>query len=121
MNKLKLSLLGCLLGMGAPMAYAASAGQAMVNPQSGVVVGYWHNWCGGAGYQGGTAPCVKLDQVNPQYNVVDVSFMKVYGSDPIPTFKLDPATGMSRCPRGWPRPPARGRCADGCPAARPPT
>ncbi|WP_434472064.1 immunoglobulin-like domain-containing protein [Aeromonas veronii] len=95
MNKLKLSLLGCLLGMGAPMAQAASAGQAMVNPQSGVVVGYWHNWCGGAGYQGGTAPCVKLDQVNPQYNVVDVSFMKVYGSDPIPTFKLDPATGMS--------------------------
>ncbi|MEM0556641.1 MULTISPECIES: immunoglobulin-like domain-containing protein [Aeromonas] len=92
MNKLKLSLLGCLLGMGAPMA---QAGQAMVNPQSGVVVGYWHNWCGGAGYQGGTAPCVKLDQVNPQYNVVDVSFMKVYGSDPIPTFKLDPATGMS--------------------------
>lgn len=96
MNKLKLSLLGCLLGMGAPMAQAASAGQAMVNPQSGVVVGYWHNWCGGAGYQGGTAPCVKLDQVNPQYNVVDVSFMKVYGSDPIPTFKLDPATGMSK-------------------------
>ncbi|MGE6104434.1 immunoglobulin-like domain-containing protein [Aeromonas veronii] len=95
MNKLKLSLLGCLLGMGAPMAQAASAGQVMVNPQSGVVVGYWHNWCGGAGYQGGTAPCVKLDQVNPQYNVVDVSFMKVYGSDPIPTFKLDPATGMS--------------------------
>ncbi|MGL4793396.1 MAG: glycosyl hydrolase family 18 protein, partial [Aeromonas jandaei] len=95
MNKLKLSLLGCLLGMGAPMAQAASAGQAMVNPQSGVVVGYWHNWCGGSGYQGGTAPCVKLDQVNPQYNVVDVSFMKVYGSDPIPTFKLDPATGMS--------------------------
>ena len=95
MNKLKLSLLGCLLGMGAPMAYAASAGQAMVNPQSGVVVGYWHNWCDGSGYKGGIAPCVKLDQVNPQYNVVDVSFMKVYGSDPIPTFKLDPAIGMS--------------------------
>ncbi|MFB2874258.1 immunoglobulin-like domain-containing protein [Aeromonas jandaei] len=95
MNKLKLSLLGCLLGMGAPMAQAASAGQAMVNPQSGVVVGYWHNWCGGAGYQGGTAPCVKLDQVNPQYNVVDVSFMKVYSGSSIPTFKLDPATGMS--------------------------
>ncbi|MFM5700002.1 immunoglobulin-like domain-containing protein [Aeromonas veronii] len=95
MNKLKLSLLGCLLGMGAPMAYATSAGQAMVNPQSGVVVGYWHNWCDGSGYKGGIAPCVKLDQVNPQYNVVDVSFMKVYGSDPIPTFKLDPAIGMS--------------------------
>ncbi|WP_429191758.1 immunoglobulin-like domain-containing protein [Aeromonas veronii] len=95
MNKLKLSLLSCLLGMGAPMAQAASAGQAMVNPQSGVVVGYWHNWCGGAGYQGGTAPCVKLDQVNPQYNVVDVSFMKVYSGSSIPTFKLDPAIGMS--------------------------
>ena len=95
MNKLKLSLLGCLLGVGAPMAYATSAGQAMVNPQSGVVVGYWHNWCDGSGYKGGIAPCVKLDQVNPQYNVVDVSFMKVYGSDPIPTFKLDPAIGMS--------------------------
>lgn len=95
MNKFKLSLLGCLIGASSPMLHAASAGQNMVNPQSGVVVGYWHNWCGGAGYQGGTAPCVKLDQVNPQYNVVDVSFMKVYGSDPIPTFKLDPATGMS--------------------------
>ena len=95
MNKFKLSLLGCLIGATSPMLHAATAGQSMVNPQSGVVVGYWHNWCGGAGYQGGTAPCVKLDQVNPQYNVVDVSFMKVYGSDPIPTFKLDPAIGMS--------------------------
>ncbi len=56
MNKLKLSLLGCLLSMGAPMAYAASAGQAMVNPQSGVVVGYRHNWCDGSGYKGGIAP-----------------------------------------------------------------
>ena len=95
MNKFKLSLLGCLIGATSPMLHAATAGQSMVNPQSGVVVGYWHNWCGGAGYQGGTAPCVKLDQVNPQYNVVDVSFMKVYGSNPIPTFKLDTATGMS--------------------------
>ncbi len=95
MNKFKLSLLGCLIGATSPMLHAATVGQSMVNPQSGVVVGYWHNWCGGAGYQGGTAPCVKLDQVNPQYNVVDVSFMKVYGSNPIPTFKLDTATGMS--------------------------
>ncbi len=38
---------------------------------------------------------MKLDQVNPQYNVVDVSFMKVYGDSAIPTFKLDPAIGMS--------------------------
>lgn len=97
MNKFKLSLLSCLLGIGAPMAHATSAGQAMVNPQSGVVVGYWHNWCDGAGYKGGIAPCVKLDQINPQYNVVDVSFMKVYEgqSSAIPTFKLDPAVGMS--------------------------
>lgn len=95
MNKFKLSLLGCLIGATSPMLHAASAGQNMVNPQSGVVVGYWHNWCGGAGYKGGVAPCVKLDQVNPQYNVVDVSFMKVYGSNPIPTFKLDTGTGMN--------------------------
>ncbi|MFB2865935.1 immunoglobulin-like domain-containing protein [Aeromonas sp. MdU4] len=95
MNKFKLSLLGCLIGVASPMLHAATAGQSMVNPQSGVVVGYWHNWCGGEGYQRGTAPCVKLNQIHPQYNVVDVSFMKVYGSSPIPTFILDPATGMS--------------------------
>lgn len=93
MNKLKLSLLCCLLGTASPMLHAA--GQNMVNPQAGVVVGYWHNWCDGGGYKGGIASCVKLDQVNPQYNVVDVSFMKVYGNDPIPTFKLDPAIGLS--------------------------
>lgn len=58
-------------------------------------MGYWHNWCDGAGYKGGIAPCVTLDKVNPQYNVVAVSFMKVHGSDPIPTFKLDPAIGLS--------------------------
>ena len=46
MNKFKLSLLGCLIGATSPMLHAASAGQNMVNPQSGVVVGYWHNWCG---------------------------------------------------------------------------
>ncbi|MGL5947502.1 MAG: immunoglobulin-like domain-containing protein [Aeromonas sp.] len=97
MNKFKLSLLGALIGAASPMLHAATAaaGQAMVNPQSGVVVGYWHNWCGGSGYKGGLAPCVKLDQVNPQYNVVDVSFMKVHGSDTIPTFKLDPEIGLS--------------------------
>lgn len=95
MNKLKLSLLSCLLGLGAPLAHASHAGHAMVNPQSGVVVGYWHNWCDGSGYKGGIAPCVKLDEVHPQYNVVNVSFMKVYGNDPIPTFKLDPEIGLS--------------------------
>lgn len=95
MNTFKLSLLGCLLGATSPLLQAATAGQSMVNPQSGVVVGYWHNWCDGAGYKGGVAPCVSLEQVNPQYNVVAVSFMKVHGSNPIPTFKLDPAIGLS--------------------------
>ncbi|MGL5408852.1 MAG: glycosyl hydrolase family 18 protein, partial [Shewanella sp.] len=75
---------------------ASAEGSAMVNPQAGVVVGYWHNWCDGAGYQGGIAPCVTLAQVNPQYNVVDVSFMKSYGANgTIPTFKLDPAIGLT--------------------------
>ena len=31
-------------------------GSDMTNPDSGVVVGYWHNWCDGGGYQGGNAP-----------------------------------------------------------------
>jgi chitinase len=93
----RLSLLGSsmMLALYALPGHSSTANSAMVNPQSGVVVGYWHNWCNGAGYKGGVAPCVKLDQINPQYNVVDVSFMKVYGGDTIPTFKLDPATGMS--------------------------
>lgn len=93
----RLSLLGSsmMLALYALPGHSSTANSAMVNPQSGVVVGYWHNWCNGVGYKGGVAPCVKLDQINPQYNVVDVSFMKVYGGDTIPTFKLDPATGMS--------------------------
>ncbi|WP_288035754.1 immunoglobulin-like domain-containing protein [Aeromonas sp.] len=97
MNISRLSLLGSsmMLALYALPGHSSTANSAMVNPQSGVVVGYWHNWCNGAGYKGGVAPCVKLDQINPQYNVVDVSFMKVYGGDTIPTFKLDPATGMS--------------------------
>ncbi|POG21356.1 chitinase [Aeromonas bestiarum] len=97
MNISRLSLLGSsmMLALYALPGHSSTASSAMVNPQSGVVVGYWHNWCNGAGYKGGVAPCVKLDQINPQYNVVDVSFMKVYGGDTIPTFKLDPATGMS--------------------------
>ena len=53
----------------------------MVNPQAGVVVGYWHNWCDGAGYKGGVAPCVELAEVHPMYNVVNVSFMKVFLSE----------------------------------------
>ncbi len=69
----------------------------MVNPEAGVVVGYWHNWCDGSGYKGGVAPCVKLSDVNPMYNVVDISFMKVYDTAEgrIPTFRLDPQVGLS--------------------------
>ncbi|MGR5557158.1 immunoglobulin-like domain-containing protein [Vibrio fortis] len=77
------------------MANASST--PMTNPNGGVVVGYWHNWCDGAGYKGGNAPCVTLDAVNPMYNIVNVSFMKVYdvAEGRIPTFKLDPTIGLS--------------------------
>ncbi|MGL4456569.1 MAG: glycosyl hydrolase family 18 protein, partial [Plesiomonas sp.] len=98
MNIFKTSLLSSsiMLILSTIPAQASEAGAAMVNPQSGVVVGYWHNWCGGAGYKGGIAPCITLDKINPQYNVVDISFMKVYDtSNPIPTFQLDPEIGMS--------------------------
>ena len=75
----------------------ANDGNLMVNQQSGVIVGYWHNWCDGAGYKGGKAPCVSLKQVNSQYNVVNVSFMKVFdvAEGRIPTFRLDPNIGLS--------------------------
>ncbi|WJT09405.1 immunoglobulin-like domain-containing protein [Vibrio harveyi] len=78
------------------LSNVASANE-MVNPDGGVVVGYWHNWCDGAGYKGGNAPCVTLDEVDPMYNVVNVSFMKVFNTseDRIPTFKLDPNIGLS--------------------------
>ncbi|GIU19838.1 MULTISPECIES: immunoglobulin-like domain-containing protein [unclassified Shewanella] len=98
MKSLKINLLGAsvALAMGALSAPAMANGSDMVNPQAGVVVGYWHNWCAGGGYKGGIAPCVTLEEVDPQYNVVDVSFMKVYGAvGTIPTFKLDPAVGLS--------------------------
>ncbi|MDM5155931.1 glycosyl hydrolase family 18 protein [Bacillus sp. DX1.1] len=59
-----------------------------------VLVGYWHNWTsdGNDGYQQGTSANVKLSEVHQDYNVIDVSFMKANGSQPIPTFKPD---GMS--------------------------
>lgn len=78
------------------LSNVASANE-MVNPDGGVVVGYWHNWCDGAGYKGGNAPCVTLDEVDPMYNVVNVSFMKVFNTSEgrIPTFKLDPNIGLS--------------------------
>lgn len=76
---------------------AQANGADMVNPEGGVVVGYWHNWDNGGGYKGGNAPAVKLSEVHPDYNVIDVSFMKVYDTAEgrIPTFKLDPATGLT--------------------------
>ncbi|MDX2322518.1 MAG: glycosyl hydrolase family 18 protein [Moritella sp.] len=75
---------------------AAIAG-TITSQDDNVVVGYWHNWCDGRGYLGGNAPCVELEAVNPQYNVVNISFMKVYDTADgrIPTFKLDPTIGLS--------------------------
>ncbi|SHO19317.1 Chitinase A [Moritella viscosa] len=75
----------------------ASIAGTITSQDDNVVVGYWHNWCDGGGYKGGNAPCVDLSEVNPQYNVVNISFMKVYDTAEgrIPTFKLDPTIGMS--------------------------
>ena len=72
-------------------------GNALISQSGSVLVGYWHNWCDGRGYQGGNAPCVSLLDVHPDYNVVNVSFMKVYNQSEgrIPTFKLDPKIGLS--------------------------
>ncbi|WP_199481441.1 immunoglobulin-like domain-containing protein [Vibrio owensii] len=93
--KQKALYLAVALGLSG-LSNVASANE-MVNPDGGVVVGYWHNWCDGAGYKGGNAPCVTLDEVNPMYNVVNVSFMKVFNTSEgrIPTFKLDPNIGLS--------------------------
>lgn len=76
---------------------AAGVAGTITSQDDNVVVGYWHNWCDGRGYQGGNAPCVELEAVNPQYNVVNVSFMKVYDTAEgrIPTFKLDPTIGLT--------------------------
>lgn len=93
--KQKALYLAVALGLSG-LSNVASANE-MVNPDSGVVVGYWHNWCDGAGYKGGNAPCVTLDEVDPMYNAVNVSFMKVFNTSEgrIPTFKLDPNIGLS--------------------------
>ncbi|GAB7223666.1 DUF5011 domain-containing protein [Vibrio owensii] len=93
--KQKALYLAVALGLSG-ISNVASANE-MVNPDGGVVVGYWHNWCDGAGYKGGNAPCVTLDEVDPMYNVVNVSFMKVFNTSEgrIPTFKLDPNIGLS--------------------------
>ncbi|WP_194436852.1 immunoglobulin-like domain-containing protein [Vibrio fluminensis] len=85
------------MGIAALSGVAHADSSNMVNPDAGVVVGYWHNWCDGAGYQRGNAPCVTLEEVNPMYNIINVSFMKVFdvAEGRIPTFRLDPAIGLS--------------------------
>jgi chitinase len=97
MMKRSMLQLAISMGMVAVPSMVSASSTPMTNPDSGVVVGYWHNWCDGSGYQGGNAPCVTLDEVNPMYNIVNVSFMKVYNvaDGRIPTFKLDPTIGLS--------------------------
>ncbi|WP_162813963.1 immunoglobulin-like domain-containing protein [Vibrio tetraodonis] len=92
---LALSILSAL-SLGSGQAVAGD-GQQLVDQDGNVLVGYWHNWCEGDGYKGGNAPCVELTEVDPQYNVVNVSFMKVHegATNHIPTFQLDPSIGMS--------------------------
>ena len=72
---------------------------SMVNPIGNVLVGYWHNWGAikGSGYQKGTPSALELKDVPIEYNVINVSFMKVFDSSTgrIPTFILDPSTGMN--------------------------
>ncbi|MGF1687075.1 DUF5011 domain-containing protein [Photobacterium japonica] len=94
---IKFSALQAAILLGLAGTAAPSMADEMVNPEGGVVVGYWHNWCDGAGYKGGNAPCVTLKEVNPMYNVVNVSFMKVFNTAEgrIPTFRLDPMIGLS--------------------------
>ncbi len=84
--KQKALYLAVALGLSG-LSNVASANE-MVNPDGGVVVGYWHNWCDGAGYKGGNAPCVTLDEVDPMYNVVNVSFMKVFNTSEVPHSNL---------------------------------
>ncbi|GAL14541.1 chitinase [Vibrio astriarenae] len=78
--------------IGLMCSFGVHANQMVDQDGNNVVVGYWHNWCGGAGYQGGDAPCFDLATIDTRYNVVAVSFMKVYDNrtaNSIPTFKLD--------------------------------
>ncbi|WP_411185179.1 immunoglobulin-like domain-containing protein [Photobacterium rosenbergii] len=83
--------------MGSATVSISAHANEMVAQSGNVVVGYWHNWCDGAGYRGGNAPCVDLTEVHPDYNVVNVSFMKVYNLNAgrIPTFELDPNIGLT--------------------------
>ena len=97
MKPLPLTLLTSALLMGTATVSTTVQANEMVAQTGNVVVGYWHNWCDGAGYRGGLAPCVDLTEVHPDYNVVNVSFMKVYdiNAGRIPTFELDPNIGLT--------------------------
>ncbi|AJR05091.1 DUF5011 domain-containing protein [Photobacterium gaetbulicola] len=97
MKLLPLPLLASTMLMATSTVSLSVQANDMVAQAGNVVVGYWHNWCDGAGYRGGLAPCVDLTEVHPDYNVVNVSFMKVYdlNAGRIPTFQLDPAIGLT--------------------------
>lgn len=62
--------------------------EKMVNPKNQVMVGYWHNWASkNDGYKQGTAQAMNLTEINDDYNVIDVSFMKASEGSNIPVFK----------------------------------
>ncbi len=97
MFKQKALQLAVVAGLATMSGSLLANGADMVNPEGAVIVGYWHNWANGGGYKGGIAPAIRLSQIHQDYNVIDVSFMKVFdiAEGRIPTFKLDPATGMT--------------------------
>ena len=72
----------------APLSLANSNFTTYHNSQEHkpILVGYWHNWDNGAGYQGGTAKYIDLVDVNQEYDFINVSFMKSYKTGEIPTF-----------------------------------
>ncbi|WP_420812227.1 immunoglobulin-like domain-containing protein [Photobacterium salinisoli] len=97
MFKAKPAAFAVLTALGFMTQPAVADSSELVAQDGTVLVGYWHNWCDGRGYQGGNAPCLPLSDVASDYNVVNVSFMKVYdvSEGRIPTFKLDPNIGLS--------------------------
>ncbi|MGL5757256.1 immunoglobulin-like domain-containing protein [Plesiomonas sp.] len=97
MKTFKNSLLSSsiLFALSLAPGYATASSLPMVNPQSGVMVGYWHNFCSSTGYQGGNATCIKLSDINAKYNVVNIAFMLSSSNGAIPTFKLDTSSGIS--------------------------
>ncbi|WP_416410268.1 fibronectin type III domain-containing protein [Pantoea sp. App145] len=73
-------------GLGSQAAFAAGAESVMPDiSQKPIMIGFWHNWASkDDGYQGGTAPYMKLSSVPAEYDVVTVAFMTDNG---IPTFE----------------------------------